>query len=344
MSENFIKEIEIRNFKCFKDFKAENFGRVNLIGGKNNIGKTALMEGIYINSNSIDNKNFLASIYTIELNREKTDLLSNVINDMRENKEEDILKNIFSFNKFIEKKNFLIKKLNTFENFELISNIRKVSFKKLSDTNYIFLLNNGKKEVKIDNFDNLNLSLIYNNSIYIENLGIDVNTLNNFYDIIQEYDREEEFFSYLKEFDELIEAFKILKGKPHLKKNGKYFELTTFGDGLKLYISIIISLLIIKNGYIYIDEIDNGIHYTQFYRLWKILLKISEEQNIQVFATTHSKEMIMAFNKAQKELEDKDSYYFEMYRNIKKDNIEIRALDIEQLEYELEHGEGFRGE
>ena len=46
MSEHFIREIEIKNFKCFEDFKAEGFGRVNLIGGKNNVGKTALMEAL----------------------------------------------------------------------------------------------------------------------------------------------------------------------------------------------------------------------------------------------------------------------------------------------------------
>ena len=39
---HFIKNIEIKNFKCFENFKADGFGRVNLIGGKNNVGKTAL--------------------------------------------------------------------------------------------------------------------------------------------------------------------------------------------------------------------------------------------------------------------------------------------------------------
>ena len=46
--EHFIKNIEIKNFKCFEDFKAEGFGRVNLIGGKNNVGKTAFMEACFL--------------------------------------------------------------------------------------------------------------------------------------------------------------------------------------------------------------------------------------------------------------------------------------------------------
>ena len=56
MSEHFIKNIEIKNFKCFKDFKAEGFGRVNLIGGKNNVGKTAFMEAVYVNVHSKNTK------------------------------------------------------------------------------------------------------------------------------------------------------------------------------------------------------------------------------------------------------------------------------------------------
>ena len=48
MSEHFIKDIEIKNYKLFKNFKAGGFGRVNLIGGKNNVGKTAFMEACYL--------------------------------------------------------------------------------------------------------------------------------------------------------------------------------------------------------------------------------------------------------------------------------------------------------
>ncbi|MGK7956210.1 MAG: AAA family ATPase, partial [Crocosphaera sp.] len=44
-----IKDIEIENFRCFEHTKIEGFERVNLIGGKNNSGKTALLEAILLN-------------------------------------------------------------------------------------------------------------------------------------------------------------------------------------------------------------------------------------------------------------------------------------------------------
>lgn len=48
MNEKFINNIEIKNYKCFDNFKADGFKRVNLIGGKNNVGKTSFMEACLI--------------------------------------------------------------------------------------------------------------------------------------------------------------------------------------------------------------------------------------------------------------------------------------------------------
>ncbi|ELS34116.1 MULTISPECIES: AAA family ATPase [Pseudanabaena] len=45
-----LKEIVIKNFRCFDNLKVSGFGRVNLISGKNNAGKTALLEAIFLNS------------------------------------------------------------------------------------------------------------------------------------------------------------------------------------------------------------------------------------------------------------------------------------------------------
>jgi AAA15 family ATPase/GTPase len=43
-----INEISIQNYKCFHDTKIEGFERVNLIGGRNNSGKTVLLEALHL--------------------------------------------------------------------------------------------------------------------------------------------------------------------------------------------------------------------------------------------------------------------------------------------------------
>ncbi|MCP4350155.1 MAG: AAA family ATPase [Desulfobacterales bacterium] len=44
-----IKSLSVNNFRCFRKTKISGFKNVNLIGGQNNSGKTALSESLFIN-------------------------------------------------------------------------------------------------------------------------------------------------------------------------------------------------------------------------------------------------------------------------------------------------------
>jgi AAA15 family ATPase/GTPase len=56
-----------------------------------------------------------------------------------------------------------------------------------------------------------------------------------------------------------------------------------------------------------IDEIETGIHHSRQKDFWSNILKICNELNVQLFATTHSEECIKVFYEASKELnEQKD--------------------------------------
>ncbi len=39
---------QAKNFRCFRDLKIDDLSRINLIAGKNNVGKTALLEALFI--------------------------------------------------------------------------------------------------------------------------------------------------------------------------------------------------------------------------------------------------------------------------------------------------------
>ena len=43
-----IREFTAQNFRCFRNVKIEPLARVNLIVGESNVGKTALLEAIFI--------------------------------------------------------------------------------------------------------------------------------------------------------------------------------------------------------------------------------------------------------------------------------------------------------
>jgi ABC-type cobalamin/Fe3+-siderophores transport system ATPase subunit len=48
MSDLHLKSLEIKNFRCFEHLVIEKLGRVNLIVGKNSVGKTCLLEALLV--------------------------------------------------------------------------------------------------------------------------------------------------------------------------------------------------------------------------------------------------------------------------------------------------------
>ncbi len=283
MSDHFIKNIEIKNFKCFEDFKAEGFGRVNLIGGKNNVGKTAFMEACYICLQKT--KGILIQIFIIRNKR-----------------------NYIHYDRHIELDGVTKPLKELFEQkFEIIINQKKkidFSFEnKIHSTDYIH-----RKDIE-DIFEKAN-----SNIQFLDN-GVTDEILEKLYGILQEENREDILDQYIHEIDSSIKKFKFIQSIPKLQVNDTYIHLSNFGDGLKTYISIICSIFSCKNGQLFIDEIDNGIHYTKLDRLWEIILTISKEQNVQVFATTHSKECIESYARVAKKLEDEEITFFKLGRN-----------------------------
>ncbi len=319
MDEHFITEIEIENFKCFENFKASGFKRVNLIGGKNNVGKTAFMEACYINIYSQDIESTTNALYNIKF--------------MRENLE------------YVEK-NIEIKKL--FEStpyFYSKSNNNSIKFNistKNGKKEYLFDINHNKIAVNSNEFS-YQLKNIKNIK-FIDKFGFTNQKLKEVYIAVQRKDKEDTLYKYINLFDKNIEKFKIMGGEtPECKiKSGEYRYINEFGDGLKHFISIICSLYACKNGYLFIDEIDNEIHYSKFDILWEIILTISKEQNVQVFATTHSKEVIASYARVLAKLKDENITFFDMGN--KKDGTTVSiTMNYERLLRYIELGNEVRG-
>ena len=54
-----LNSIEVRNFRTFRDLKIEHLGRVNLLVGKNNVGKTSLLEVIRLYASRASTATFI---------------------------------------------------------------------------------------------------------------------------------------------------------------------------------------------------------------------------------------------------------------------------------------------
>ncbi|MDJ0620132.1 MAG: AAA family ATPase [Calothrix sp. MO_192.B10] len=72
--------------------------------------------------------------------------------------------------------------------------------------------------------------------------------------------------------------------------------LKSMGDGMNRLFHIIVALVNAQNGILLIDEFENGLHWSVQPQVWDIVFQLSEKLNVQVFATTHSRDCIEGFD------------------------------------------------
>lgn len=62
----------------------------------------------------------------------------------------------------------------------------------------------------------------------------------------------------------------------------------SLGDGIWRMLGLSLSLVGAKGGVLLVDEIDSGLHYSVMSDMWKLVYQTALRLNVQVFATTHS--------------------------------------------------------
>ena len=62
----------------------------------------------------------------------------------------------------------------------------------------------------------------------------------------------------------------------------------SLGDGIWRMLGLALALVHAENGVLLVDEIDTGLHFTVMSDMWKLVSETAERLHVQVFATTHS--------------------------------------------------------
>ena len=92
------------------------------------------------------------------------------------------------------------------------------------------------------------------------------------------------------------------------------------GDGLRRFLNIVACSANPMTNIILIDEIDNGLHYSAYKKLWEAIFALATSTNKQVFVTTHSKETLYKLNEMLEENTDyqKELRLYTIERTLKK--------------------------
>jgi AAA15 family ATPase/GTPase len=355
-----IKNLSIKNYKLFKDIEIKNISQFTLIGGKNNAGKTSLLHAMFLlfDRGRMD--------ITVRHNHSKG---MNEIPLTSGFFFEPIFSDFDSNNKIIQ-----IKANNA--TYTRSINIEEITKNNISipiqNTNSILQENNNNdplKALKItfkNNDEIVEQSLI---SIYPEqNFQVTnskkVDSARNtiiYARIPSHQNNEAQKVSELildKQIHKLLEILQIIA--PEIKNiqsiavnNGNQFSnmlhvdigknklvpLAYMGDGITRLVSIIASMYQCKNGILFIDEIENGLHHSVIKDIWKGIISLAKDINCQIIATTHSDEFLRLANEAMQDenLQKQDFSYLKLERQ--GDEVRIGEFDYELFDYAIENME-----
>lgn len=338
---------EVKNFRCFRDLRLDDLGRVNLIAGRNNSGKTALLEAMYIHSGDRNPKTFLRDQGYISrtprsyrLLRESDDVDSTSIISW------DMIFNNFDTTKSIEMSAKLARsQLSLFDesspasleisikpqdskdfdealrqfrisDFDFYEDMEMLEIKPDSrrQADYMLLLNGGVLPSRFKSKPLLQSDLLYAR----EKIDSGVNA-KRFSKV-----RQARTVSILIDALQIIEPRLIdleilVDSRRSLIYSDiglvKSISLSSLGEGMNRLASLILAMGETAQGVIFIDEIENGLHYAIQKKVWEVIGQIARDLDIQLFATTHSLEMIRAAHEAFKNYDPYDFRYHRLDRN-----------------------------
>jgi len=102
--------------------------------------------------------------------------------------------------------------------------------------------------------------------------------------------------------------------------------INIMGDGIRRTLSVLSSIYEMEHGILLIDEIENGLHYSCLKIFWKAILTAAKLFDVQIIATTHSYECIEALVSVETE------NCISLYRTEKKNNkVKTVHIDAETL-------------
>ena len=104
--------------------------------------------------------------------------------------------------------------------------------------------------------------------------------------------------------------------------------LKSLGDGATRLFSVALALANCRNGFLLIDEAENGLHYSIHREFWHLVLRTAQRNNVQVLATTHGWDCIRGFAQSATEDDRSEGILVRLERS----NKEVRATEYSEME------------
>ncbi|MDO7810076.1 AAA family ATPase [Helicobacter pylori] len=369
-----IQSVRIKNFKTFKDTQIDGFTKLNIITGGNNVGKSNLLEALYclvgksmhpcanlteIYDNirkeplTTESKNLMfygldtekeIQIVTTLDNNQTLDLQIKFIASEKQKVIESQIIPTAEQTQMPSQLNFTLKKNNE-EIYNDHLNITKAY-------NFPPIPNQSGYNRQFKNFDpnQLQKLLPFESATIIPSDVVyrQAHMIQAVSKICSNNQLEEELNKHLNQFDNNIQSISFNTNnqlKLKVKNIKEKLPLSAFGDGLKKYLHIVSAFMADNAKTIYIDEVENGLHFSRMKLLLRCVIDFindNKDGNLQVFMTTHSQEFIEILDQV---IREKDFVHQTKLFCLKQDDQYVipRTYYGENLEYYFENEENLFG-
>ena len=112
--------------------------------------------------------------------------------------------------------------------------------------------------------------------------------------------------------------------------------LKSLGDGAPRLFAAGLALANCHNGFLIVDEAENGIHYTVQQRFWTMILRAAQQYNIQVLATTHSQDCVAGFARAAEAVKEAEGILL----RVEREDSEVRVIEYQEEDLEIAADQG----
>ena len=347
-----IKSIRIKNYRGIKDLEIDNFKKYNFFIGDNGSKKTTILESLGIGVSLLDFDRILKNARNRKMKIKKENISSLFFNSDTTNVIDFILET--TDNVKVETAVSIDKTLSMFQDFSSneinndYSNYLYTIEKKIKEDKLktdIYIKENSQTTYRNSKMDKIPLS--FQNFLKKYNVLVEISdSLKNSSGTVFQVDRiiksrkKDELLKYLQVIDKDIKEIYINDEEIFVEKEAlkEFIPISSIGDGMVLALDIITSLILVDDfRYILIDEIERGIYYKNYRKLSEIIIELcKDDENIQLFITTHSKEFLEVFNEVLSESE-KDNFSLFSLRN-KKEKLDFVHYTSEELKDTLETG------
>lgn len=320
-----FKNIEINNFRGINYLKIDDFSRVNVFLGQNSSGKSTVLECLLLMTgmsspdlpqslNKVRSRNAYSGVGDVRY----------MFNNLLLNRPPEIATEMFG-----DVKRHLKMGLSYVFNESELTPQQQNGPLPISDTmaliNTLEMLFDITEEGSMQSYRSYltfnqtgaitgrELAKGYVEKIMIGLITADLTAGNLVNDLSELFKRKQKnlVVERLANFDKNIYTIDILNNDVYIGFNGlsELLPLGMSGDGLRRFLNIIACSANPLTNIILIDEIDNGLHYSAYKKLWEAIFALAVSTNKQIFVTTHSKETLLKLNEM---LEEHPEYQNEM--------------------------------